>query len=184
MLIWKILPGFHVPTDRSRPGAWICAVRRPSVRRAGRAQRRNLPVLLPLFELLSSSSSLDAFNFLLQFFALILAVLEGFFSPPYPPHRPDSSAKSIVLEPFFVFFCLLFFCYFFDLFFWQFFMILKLPGDSIWVPWTPIFAAKEVRLPKERPPAVVWTILYYFQSLWAPRNPSRSILHQKCTKNL
>ena len=50
------------------------AIRRPSVRRAGCAQRRNLPVLLPLFKLLSSSSSLHAFNFLLQFLSSIFCI--------------------------------------------------------------------------------------------------------------
>ena len=45
------------------------------------------------------------FNFCLQFFALFLTVLDDFFSLPSPPHRPDSSARSIVSEPFFCFFC-------------------------------------------------------------------------------
>ena len=46
----------------------------PLVRRAGRAQRRNLPVLLRLFKLLSSSSSLNAFNFLLQSLSSIFCI--------------------------------------------------------------------------------------------------------------
>ena len=50
------------------------AFRRPSMRRARRAQRRNLPVLLRFFKLLSSSSSLHAFNFLLQFLSSIFCI--------------------------------------------------------------------------------------------------------------
>ena len=59
------------------PGGMRGAFRRPSVRRAGRAQRRNLPVLLRLFKLLSSSSSLHAFNFLLQSLSSIFCIVFG-----------------------------------------------------------------------------------------------------------
>ena len=53
------------------------AIRRPSVRRARRAQRRNLPLLLRIFKLLSSSSSLHPFNFLLQFLSSIFCIVFG-----------------------------------------------------------------------------------------------------------
>ena len=45
--------------------------------------------------------SIFSFNFRLQLFALFLAVLEVFFPPPYPPHRPAHSARQITLMPFF-----------------------------------------------------------------------------------
>ena len=57
------------------------------------------------FHLQALMPSTFCFNHSLQFFALFLALLEGFFSPPYPPHRPAHSAKPITLEPFFMFFC-------------------------------------------------------------------------------
>ena len=60
------------------------------------------------------------FNFCLQIFALFLAFFQGFFSPPDPPHRPDSSARPIALEPFFVFF-VFFGIYFFLVFRLDFF---------------------------------------------------------------
>ena len=49
--------------------------------------------------------SIFSFNFRLQLFALFLAVLEVFFPPPYPPHRPAHSAGPIVPDPFFKIFC-------------------------------------------------------------------------------
>ena len=113
------------------------AFRRPSVRRAGRAQRRNLPVLLPLFNLLSSSSSLHAFNFLLQFLSSIFCIVFGslgrLFLPsiilPIGLRIPLFQSPPTLFSRFFVFFCLLFFCYFFGLLFYQFLVLLSSPGD-------------------------------------------------------
>ena len=121
----------------SRPAGLIAQVRRPSVRGAGRAQRRNLPVLLRLFKFSSSSSSLHAFNFLLQSLSSIFCIdfgcLGRLFLPSIilpiglriPPGPSDQSLFSV----FFVFFCLLFFCYFFGLFFLPFLVILRPSGD-------------------------------------------------------
>ena len=113
------------------------AIRRPSVRRARYAQRRNLPVLLRIFKLLSSSSSLHAFNFLLQFLSSIFCIVFGSLGRlllpsiilPIGLRIPLFQSPPTIFFRFSVFFCLLFFCYFVGLFFLLFLVILSLPGD-------------------------------------------------------
>ena len=111
----------------SNMGLAECAERSadPLVRRAGRAQRRNLPVLLRIFKLLSSSSSLHAFNLLLQslssIFCIVFGSLGRLFLPsiilPIGLRIPPSPSPPTLFLCFFVFFCLLFFCYIFGLLF-------------------------------------------------------------------
>ena len=113
------------------------AFRRPSVRRARFAQRRNLPVLLRIFKLLSSSSSLHAFNFLLQFLSSIFCIdfgcLGRLFLPsiilPIGLRIPPDRSSPTLFSGFFEFFCLPFFSYLGGLLFYQFLVLLSSPGD-------------------------------------------------------
>ena len=89
------------------------------------------------FHLQAFIPSIFSFNFRLQLFALFLAVLEVFFPPPYPPHRPAHSARQIGSELFFVIFCvflssifLLFFRIVFFYHFWWFWARLGTPKSS------------------------------------------------------
>ena len=84
------------------------ALRRPPVRRA-----RSVAGACQFFFVSSTSflhlqafmPSFCSFHFRFQCFALFLALLEVFFPPPYPPHRPAHSAKPITFNHSFMIFC-------------------------------------------------------------------------------
>ena len=132
----QVLADFPIATESSWPARSIYKVRRPSVRRARCAQRRNLPVLLRIFKLLSSSSSLHAFNFLLQFLPSTFCVGFGYLGRLVLPSISSLSAWFICqvnpIRDFFLLFCIFLlsiFLLFFRLAFFAIFGKLKLPGD-------------------------------------------------------
>ena len=135
-MFFKVLEDFPAAPDRSRPAGSIGEVRRPPVRRARCAKRRNLPVLLRFFNFFSSSSSLHAFKLFLQFlcstFCIVFGSL-GRFSPlhilPIGLIHPPGQSPRLFFKDFLRFFAFYFFAIFPACFFKLFLVILSPHGD-------------------------------------------------------
>ena len=123
------------PIIQNGAGGMRVAFRRPSVRRAGRAQElasssSSLQLLVFIFKpsCLQSFPSITVFNFLHCFWLSWKSFSPLHILPIGLRIPPGKSPPSFFLRCS-VFFCLLFFCYFFGLFFLPFLVILSSPGD-------------------------------------------------------